>query len=188
VFDWLFEGRPFVYVILGAAAVVLLALWWRTRKRHYLFAVGGVAALAAVYLLLSVVKETDSRQVNRKLQEMADGVNGNNLDRSFSHISDSFQLSGMNKSAFRQRANDAMQRHQVRDMVIWDVLIEELSREARSARVAFRVKAHASGAADEAHFLCRSQWVLDPDGQWRLQSFQLFHPFVNTEQPISLPF
>jgi hypothetical protein len=29
--------------------------------------------------------------------------------------------------------------------------------------------------------------VRDPDGRWRMKAFQVFHPFINTKQPLDVP-
>ena len=41
--------------------------------------------------------------------------------------------------------------------------------------------------ASEAFFLCRADFVRDPDGQWRLQTFQVFNPAVDVNQPMTIP-
>lgn len=188
MFDWLFEGRTTVYLLLITVAVVLLAVWWKTRQRKYVLAGGVVAALAGGYFLLSVTRETDSKQLTRKLQEMAGGVREHKLDQTFAHVSESFHVTSLDKKAFRQKADDATRRFDLRDMEIWEVKIEEIARQARAAKVSFNVKAKGNWGADEAFYRCRAEFVLDPDDQWRLKSFQLFHPFVDSDRPLPLPF
>jgi hypothetical protein len=44
LFDWLFEGRISVYVVLIALSVFLLLAWWQMRKRWLLAGAVGAAA------------------------------------------------------------------------------------------------------------------------------------------------
>src|SRR5205807_1701163 len=126
------------------------------------------AALAGIYFLLSLSRETDSKQLTRKLSEMAAGVREHKLDQTFAHVSDGFRLGGMDKKGFRQKAEEAQRRFDIRDMEIWEIKVEELSRDTRTAKVSFNVKAKGNWGADEAFYRCRGEFVLDPDNQWRL--------------------
>lgn len=47
-------------------------------------------------------------------------------------------------------------------------------------------KGRAMGGS-EAFFICKADFVLDPDGQWLLQTFQVFNPAVDTNRPMTMP-
>jgi hypothetical protein len=183
MFDWLFERQAAVFALLAAAGVVLLVMWWRTRKRRLLYGVAAVGAVAVVYFLLGFVRETDTKQIERKVQEMAAGVNEKNLDKAFQHFSDQVRVNGRGKSALRAGAESALQMYGVRNMRLFDTEIEGLSRADKKANVTFMAKADGNWGGDGAFYRVRSEWVLDPDGQWRMRSFTL-HPVNNDSQHI----
>jgi len=189
VFDWLFEGRPTVYLVLATAAVILLALWWKARKRKYLIAVGVVAALAGVYYLLDASVESDREQIVRKVREMAAGVKAGDADKVFANVSDQFRRpSGTNKQQFRERAKPFLTPGRFTDVAVWEFQHkEEPSRAERKAVVAFMVKIRGGGTgAEDVPYRCTATFVLDTDDQWRLQSFTLLNPLGTDEMP--LPF
>jgi hypothetical protein len=130
---------------------------------------------------------TDREQIMDHLGVMADAASNRDLERVFSHISKDFQHGSMDKAAFRQAAERAMRRHNVRNLRIWELEPGEISRDTRSGKIAFKVKADSDFTRGAEFYLCRAEFVLDPDGQWRMKGFQLFNPFVNTDQPLQIP-
>jgi hypothetical protein len=189
MFSWLFEGHSSIYLVLGAAAVALLALWWRTRKRRYAVALGLVPVLAGLYGLLDVAVETDGEQISRTVQGMAAGVGAGALDRVFEHVAEQFTSpAGRDKRAARQEADTVRRQYGVREVTVWGFEPKAVSRPTRTARVEFRVKVRSHLSRDVEFFLCRAEFVLEGDGQWRLKGFQLFNPFVETDQPLPVPF
>jgi hypothetical protein len=185
VFDWLFERHAAVFALLAAAGAVLLVMWWRTRKRRLLYGVAAVAAVALVYFLLGFVKETDAKQIERKIHEMEAGVNEKNLDKTFQHISDQLRISARGKSDLRAGADSALRRFDISDMQLFDIDIEEISRPDKRANVTFNAKAKGNWGGG-AFYRVRSEWVLEADGQWRMRGFTLHNP-VNNDQ-LSVPF
>ena len=187
MFDWLFERLPGVFLVLGVLAVLSLAFWWRSRKRMPLIFFLAFAVLAGVYFLLSVLVVTDRRQLTESVQEMAAGVRDRNLDRSFAQISEDFRFNNLGKNEFRQRADSAVRGFDIRDCEVWDIEIDDFSRDSRNAHVHFDVK--IKGNFSQKEFLrCRAEFTLDRDNHWRLRGFQLFNPFVESSTPLQLPF
>jgi hypothetical protein len=70
---------------------------------------------------------------------------------------------------------------------VWDFERGEVSRAQRTAKVHFMVKARGDWRGSEAGYPCNADFVLDPDGQWRLRGFQIFNPFVEADQPLHIP-
>jgi len=60
------------------------------RRRGWLYGVGVVALLLAIFFLLDVTIETQQKQIRRKLQEMAQGVKDRKPEAIFAHVSDQF--------------------------------------------------------------------------------------------------
>jgi hypothetical protein len=183
VFDWLFEGRLSVYVILAAAAVIVAALWSRsgfvlvrevsdgkksTRHRPawlpILLAV--IVLLAGVYFLLDRLVETPHEQIQRKLLEMAKAVKAKDVDGIFKHISEGFRLGEMNRASFRTTlVEPAIKR--VEDLILWDFKFPD-----ESGRVTFFARVTGTGGPD-GPFDIRATFVKDADSQWRLQTFEV---------------
>jgi hypothetical protein len=190
VFDWLFEGRPVIYWLLGALGAVLLVGWWTTRKRILLIAVGTLAALAGLYFVLDKLVETDREQIERTLTEMASAVSRRDTEGVFRHVSDAFASpAGRNKADFQEAARGYISGGVVGEVVVWDVEFPQgVSHDRPTAPVAFMVKAKGGsfGGKEDAGYRCEATFHHDADGRWRLQGFKLFDP-LGTQQ-IPLPF
>ncbi len=191
--NWLDENATLLYMLFGMAALVLLVLWWRTRQRRVILgAAGAIALLALVWLLGYVIPlvfgESDKQQIERKIREMAEGVKARDLERVFTHISDEIHFQTTHgKKDFRRNADNAIRSHNPEDVLIWDFEAKEISRQKRTAKVEFMVKAKGNWPGSEVGYRCEAEFVLDADNQWRLKGFQIFNPYVDTHQPIQIP-
>jgi hypothetical protein len=190
--SWLLDNFALLIMLLSIAALALAYVWWRTRRKYYAFAAGAAVALMGlvcllVYLLPLLFGESDGQQIERKIREMAAAVKERNLDRIFSHISRDFRFGSHDKAAFRQRAEETIRRRDVEEVVVWDFERGEIARERRTAKISFMVKARGNWQGSEAGYRCDADFVLDPDGQWRMRSFQIFNPFRESNEPINIP-
>jgi hypothetical protein len=185
VFDWLFEGRPAVYLILGTAAALLLMLWWRDRKRHWLIGAAACALLALGYFTLSKVRETPRAQVERKIKEMAAGVQAGDANRIFEHISPEFRLrtlgGTLDKAGFRKSVDIILRNKLVDEVVVWGFEFPERWPTSGPARVGFQAKPKGNWSGRDMFYRIEADFVRDPDGQWRLEGFRAFKPGT-TEQ------
>jgi hypothetical protein len=186
VFDWLFEGRIEIYSLLSVVAVLLLLVWWRTRKRGVLVAAGVVAALAGVYFVLSLLVETPHAQVTRKLNEMAAGVKARDADAIFKHIAADLRFRGQDRAAFRNYVETALRRGLIGELEVWDFHWPKGGDE-KTLPVEFSAKPKGGVVPDGAYYLVRAKFVREADGQWRLQSFDVYNPAVETSRPIDIP-
>jgi hypothetical protein len=189
--NWLLDNLALITILLSIATLALVSVWWRTRRRRYaLGAVIAVTLLGLVWLLVYVLPlvfgETDSQQIERKIRAMAAAVKSNNVDRIFSHISESFHFGSHDKASFRRRAEEVIRARDVEEVIVWDFERGDIARDKRTAKMSFMVKARASWRGSEAGYRCDADFVLDPDGQWRMGGFQLFNPF-RANEPIPLP-
>jgi hypothetical protein len=185
VFDWLFEGRASVYIFLAALAGVMLYVWWRRRKRSYLYAAVGAVALAGVYFLLDRAVETDREQIERKLTEMAGAVRERAPERIFAHISESFRLGTVNRAGFREYVGMVDRNRWVDELKVWDFEFAPDFKE--TGRVAFKAKPTGTMTGGAPFYRVEAVFHRDPDGEWRLQTFQLFNPLVDSNQPLQIP-
>jgi hypothetical protein len=185
VFDWLFEGRLPVYIALAAAAVLLYFFWRQSRRRVFLYAAGACLALVAAYFLLDKFVETDREQIGRKLQEMSAAVRAGDVDRIFANVSDDFKRGTANKAGFRQQAERVI-RGGVNEVEIWNVTVAD-DPSGGPAGVEFFAKPRGGIADGTAFYLIRARMKRDPDGQWRLQGFDAFNPYSDSNTPLQIP-
>jgi len=185
LFDWLFEGRNSVYVVVAALAVFLLLAWWQIRKRWLLLGVVVSVAMIGLYALLDKAVETDREQIVRKVQEMATAVNARDLDGLFENISDNFRSpQGKDKQQFRDTVANYLKIGMVSNVRVWDIVCEETpSREHPPARVFFRAKAESGR---ELLADCDATFDYDAEHGWRLRSIRLLKPQTTEEWLIQL--
>jgi hypothetical protein len=190
--SWLSDNFDVLVILLSLVALALPYFWWRTRKRYYALGAGGAVLLLGLvclllYLLPLVLGESDSQQIERKVREMAAAVKARNLDRIFRHVSNTFRFVSLDRAAFRQKAEEVIRRRDVEEVTVWDFERGEIAREKRSATVSFMVKAKSNWQGSEFPYRCEADFVLDPDGQWRMRGFQIFNPIVESREPIQIP-
>jgi len=190
MFDWLFEGKPTVYLLLGVLGLILLVLWWRSRKKALLAGVVVVALLALIVFLLSILVPTDRKQIDLSVREMAEGVRVRDLNRSFAQISEEFRRGDWNKRTLRQHADNALANLNIKEIRTWDFEVDEVKRDGNkgTAKVHFSVKVVGEFPGSDAFYICRAEYMLDGDGKWRMRTFDLFNPAVNADTPVALPF
>ena len=202
MFDWLFEGRQSVYLILAALGVIVAALWARSgfvfftepvqrskaretpkpRLSWMPLVLGVVVLLGLGYFLLDRLVETRSEQITRKLHEMADAVKRKDVERIFSHISDQFRFRTLGKPAFREFVDLMIRQGWVDELIVWDVEFPD-----DSGKVHFRAKPKGSRLPEIPFVRVRGEFVRDPDGQWRLKTFEVFGPVSDSDQPMPIP-
>jgi hypothetical protein len=185
--SWLVEDPTPVYVLLAVAALVLAAAYWNRRKRSYLFGIAGVLLLAGVVWLIDFLVVTERERLAATVKSMGQAVKAMDVDRVFQHISDSFESSGLKKSAFQEVVRRNVRVYEAREMQIWDVEIKELDAEKRTANVEFLAKVRGNWSGGEEFYLVRAEFVLEADGQWRMRHFTLHKPYADTRDPLSIP-
>jgi hypothetical protein len=145
------------------------------------------AVLLGLVFLLTRLVVTDRQQLERSLWAMAQGVTEGKPDEVFKHVAKTFHYAGMDRAEFLARADRAIRRRHVTDLYLWRFDPEELDREGKKARVAFNMRVTSDWTDGTQIFLVRADFVLE-DGQWRMKTFKIYNPVVNTDQPIPVPF
>jgi hypothetical protein len=189
--DWLFEGHRHlaVYVILAAAGVLFVVVAVRTRKRRWLAGAGAAATLAGLYLLLDVAAETDSEQIERKVDAMAAGFRAPaNLDAVFDNVSDHFHSSyAADKQALREMARQNIQSSGITDVRILEFHSGEISREKNTATAEFRAKVvgNFGGGLQAVTVHCGAMFDYDAAHGWRLRGLgvKAEYPIQNVDFP-----
>jgi hypothetical protein len=189
----LFVDRGSMLLLLATAALIVAAIWWQSRKRELLYVLCAIGALALVFLIWDHFRApTDSELIKARLDALTKTVDAGRWDQLWDHVADDFQIGARDKKAFRLWVDRQRQRYEVHRVQIWDFAVIDIDRPGRKARASFHVKVHGNFRADalvqgEEYYLCRATFRLERDEQWRLQSFELFNPYVETKQPLPLP-
>jgi ketosteroid isomerase-like protein len=181
-----------VRLLLIVAVIVLAVIWYRGRDRRVLAALGGAAgALALLFLITGVVRlvggKTDEELIKDALKEMAAGVQAQDLDRIFAHVSDSFDLDNTTtKPMLREFARRKLDNGEVTDILVWEfsnaVVTPARDGVPATATIHFKVKPKAEGI--EGYWECDAVFVKEPDGQWRLKSFKIYLPQHKDPMPV----
>jgi hypothetical protein len=187
---WIVDDPSAAYLVAGLAGLAFAIGWWNKRKAWLAWAtVACVAAIGAIALLATLV-DSDSKRVERSLSDMAAGVDNHDLDRVFRHLAVTFHAGSMDREAFRRYADRVLQSRHPHGINVWDIDGTELARDRKRGPVFFKVKGEGLEESEGVNFYnVRSAFVLEPDGQWRMQDFQLFSPTVDPRrgEPLGLP-
>jgi len=184
-----------LYIVLILAAVVPLALAFfvvapakdkKSPSRTRYFVVSGVALLLLLILIICrlVAPESDQKQILRKMREMSEGVVERNLNKTFQHVSTSFRYGSTGREELRRQGESALQRGDVTAISIWEVVLEPIT-DGKNATVNFKFRVRGS-VDNGVGWRGKGYFVKDPDGQWRLQRFEVFNVTGDTN-PISVP-
>ncbi|MFO0807070.1 MAG: hypothetical protein U0746_00440 [Gemmataceae bacterium] len=184
--DWLTESNPTLYFLLAVAALAFVAAWNRSRQRK--FAVGAtisLALLAGAYLCHQLV-ESDREQMERKIHEIAHAVHDRQMDQAFRHVSDSFERKGKDRSTFLSFAKQMQSSGRVDDFVVWAFEPGPISRESKRGDLGFMFKVHGN-FGEMPPLFAKCTFVLDKDGEWRIQNFDVYQTMVDSRQPFPIP-
>jgi hypothetical protein len=188
--SWIVDDPSIVLIMLGIVVLICAVGWWNTRQRGYAIAVATTAALIALVWALSTWIDTDSKRIQRTIGAMAADFEAHRVDQLFSHVASAFAVAGLDKQAFRQYGEGILRRHEIHGVQIWDYEAKNISRQDKKATVTFRARARGLEEHEGLPFYnCLATFVLEPDGQWRMQSFQVFLPTVDPLRgdPLPLP-
>ena len=183
--NWAYALLIGLVVLPGLAAALFSGDPRRTEKKKGLSPRTGLALISVISLLLLLglfacdhFLENDRKQIIRKINEMSAGVHERNLNKIFEHVSESFQESGANKQRLRELANrHLIDNGDVTEVKVTQVVVESVSREQKQAVAVFLIKVEGNSIpSNAALFRIKARFVLDPDNQWRLRSFDMFTP------------
>lgn len=179
-----------IYLILGVAAIGLGVAWWHTRQRKYLIGLGVAGCLLVALWLLSHFIVTDNKRIIGVVEEMAAAVGQKDANKILDHVSDQFHSEkGTNKEQLRGYVQRYL-KEEVTEAKVWGFEPVEVSRKDRKAVIDFMTKAKGNIVHGQEFFRCRTEFVLDPDGRWRVKTFHLYPPQSNpnNKQALDLPF
>jgi hypothetical protein len=185
--SWLVDHPTFLYMILGIAALACGVAWWQNRKGGYLIGTIVALVLLVAVALISTLVPSDEKNIRHAIAEMAAGVREQNLNKTFAHISDQFQFNNIGKKDFRHGCEEAMRSRNVEDVVLSQFDAAQFDAQRQKARIDFMVKPIGNFGEASIPYRCVADFVKEPDGKWRLLTFQIFNPFVDQHTPMHVP-
>ena len=181
---WLVDNAHIVYFLLGAVVFALLVLFWLKRRVRTLFFAVGIAALMALFWLLTLIVPTDRKQIEANLWAMARGVIDQKPDEVLRHLARDFEFQGLKRDDLAKAAAAAGRGFRVESVNLWEFDWKSVG-ETR-AEVHFRCVAHGSGGGGTFLAIARATFVKEGDA-WKLQRITFHQPIANTNEEIQVP-
>src|SRR5258705_432852 len=104
--SWLVDNATTLSILFGLVAVALVLIWRSTGQNKYLgYAAGAIALIGLIWLLAWFVP-TDSKQLRKNVDAMADAVIAGNVDDLFKHISKDFSYEFGGQKMTREQLNE----------------------------------------------------------------------------------
>jgi hypothetical protein len=186
--DWLLDNAVVIGLLLGVLIIGLGIAFWVTRKRYWLFGVGGVLVLLIIVALLKLFVPTDQSRIKNSIEAMRSAVQKQDTDGVMKHIAKDFSFQGLDRTAFRLAVDTAFKRRLVNDVNVWEFDEIKIDRPNKTASLAFKAKPSPQNTSAEGleHYLIRATFVLEGEDEWKMKTFQVFNPFVDTDKPIQV--
>jgi hypothetical protein len=182
---WLVDNANAIWLLLALVALGLGIAAYQTGRTKFLLWLGGVLVIGLLFWLLCHFVVTDKKQVRINIHEMAQATLDHDANKLQGYLAPDFVFQGLKRKEAAESVTQRAAAAKVTDFHIWDFEINELSRSTGKAKVSFGLTVHLAGG--ETRMLrCRANFVF-ANGRWLLQSFQVYNPVANTEEPIHVP-
>jgi hypothetical protein len=184
---WIVDNLGVVFLALGITALCCGWAWWTTRNSKLLIGLGLPIILMVLAWVLSLYIITDRTQLALDVETMRDLVNAAKLDAALEHFDDEVKIDTMQgeitfkKTDLRQLAKGNMKLYGVKQIDIWGIQVEEVSRP--KATVTFYLKPQDG----EERGRCIMGFVYK-DGKWRVSNFTVESLVGGKKSPLLLPF
>jgi hypothetical protein len=179
--DWF---TPLI-IILALVALALFVAYWNSRKTKYLIFAGALLGIIVIVWLIAGLIPTDRKAIEAVIEDMRAGVRNRNPDQVFRHFAKDFKFRSTNKKDFESQAERIVRGGTVTDINILGYDKVETSRSEKKAEVIFRFQPLGLGD-NRAFYQCEATFVLEDDGQWRMQKFEVYFP-IGDHQPVPIP-
>ena len=184
--DTVIDNSTIVYVVLILICAGLLFAWRRTRKFGFLAGTGFCFVLVIAFAILTQLIVTDRQKIEKTIRASALAVEKKDIATIDHNLASDFHYRSVSRKIFLEKANEAMQNGNAKDVQVWDVVVDSLDKQKGTARIILMIKPHGNWS-DAAHFRVEGSLVREKDGEWRLLTFDIFEPFVNSRQPYVIP-
>lgn len=191
--DWLLDGFWSISIVLGSAGVAFGIAWWRTGRKQYAICVGVVAVLFGAYIVLHLLIEKESEQMERRIREIGASVKQRQIRPVLEkNLSEDFRANSYDKRRFIEKAEQLRGQYQVDSLEVWEVRVVEVDRTKRTAKMSFKVKPKVQDQ-ETPSYLVEAEFVMTPSdtwrrrGEWKMKTFRYFNPAVDSNSPLPIP-
>jgi hypothetical protein len=180
--SWIVDNATLVYLFLGLAAVALAMRWRATRQGGYAIALGVVAGLIALVVVLCLSITTDRKLLIGAVAEVAQQLEARNFDAAFQHFADEVRLEMSGQSGMVRReqlarfARDNIQRRKVSGISVSEIDIESI--DGPKAVLTFMLRA----SEPRGFARCTAECVRLGERDWRVRGLKLEVP-LNVQVP-----
>lgn len=184
--DAIVDHSTIVYILLIVICSGLLFTWRRTRKWGYLAGTAVGLLLVVGMAVLAQVVETDQKKIETAIQSAATAVEKRDTATIERNLARDFRFQSADKKAFLEKGEALIRSGEAAKVEVWDMRLDSIDKKNGTARISFMSKPRGRNIPDASHFRVEAELVRESDGQWRLRTFQIFHPFIDTSQPIQI--
>ncbi len=185
--DAIVDQSTFVYIGLIIVCSGLLFAWRRTRKWGYLAGTALGLLLVVGMAVLAQVVVTDQKKIETAIQSAATAVEKRDMATIERNLARDFHFQSADKKAFLEKGEALIRSGEAAKVEVWDMRLDSIDKKNGTARISFLSKPKGRTIPDAAYFRVEAELVRESDGQWRLRTFQVFDPFVGTNQPRQVP-
>jgi hypothetical protein len=179
---FLSDPPPVALVVFGVLVLAVGGLAARYRKKPLLAAFTGLVVLLVAWLVIALLTESPREEAVRRVNAMAAAVEKKDWAAFGEHISDSFQKDKLKKGDVKTYFDQGTALNL--RAAVWDFALTDPPR-VSDTEVAISFEAKASPPSGEP-FLRRIEatFVKDPDGKFRLKTYDSFLPGSKTSAGI----
>jgi hypothetical protein len=176
------------WFLVFLAVIAAVGILFRSRSKKSRNAMIVVLAVAGVLVAIPFFVEAPRKQAERKVQDMVAAATKADPDGFVKHVSDSFEAYGANKAKLRKSEAWGLIKQYSAEITAFHFersLFKEIS--PNEIEVVFTAKATSKTEGGLLMRYCKSRWVRDPDGEWRMKGIKFYNPAdggMNKEEPI----
>jgi hypothetical protein len=179
VVDFFAQPPIWLYLLLGAAAIIMVFVYFTSRRGVYLGIIGVLALLGLVLLLIDLLAESDNENVVRATKEMIAAVGRHDLDGFAEHISPQFRTDEITKDEIVRQAKSAIPGIRSINGRMFDVTPATMG-QIRNVSFMVDMTGTARGfTLDGTPVNLRLRYQKDADGKWRVRGFEVWNALGN---------
>jgi ketosteroid isomerase-like protein len=174
--NWLFESPITIVAIAVAIAFFLVVAWVQTGRNAFLYAIGGVVALAILGLVIERYVETEREAITKLVYEIAAKIEANDADAVVAHVVSS-------RPELASRGRSEMGQHEFDEVTVTRIHNVESFPDRQPPEIVVEFNVQVSGSFMNGQvpletlqrYLKVTFWK-DHDGQWRIADYEHHEP------------
>jgi hypothetical protein len=174
--NWLFESPLTIVGIAAAIGFFLGVAWIQTGRNAFLYAIGGVVALAIVGLIIERNVTTEREAIIRLVHQIAAEIEANDADAVIAHVVSS-------KPELAERGRAEMKLHTFREVRVTAIHNVTSSPEHKPPQIEVEFNVAVSGSfmngqvpIETLQRYLRVTFWRDRDGAWRIADYEHAEP------------